>query len=52
MNEYTIRSCETGAVIVTGYHANSEGEALDEFYADYPCYEEGEAYAAESNWND
>ena len=52
MKDYTIRSTETGAVIMTGYHADSECEALDEFYADYPAYEEGEAYASESNWND
>ena len=52
MKDYTIRSTETGAVIMTGYHADSEGEALNEFYADYPAYEEGEAYASESNWND
>ena len=52
MNEYTIRSNETGAVIMTGYRANSASEALEEFYVDFPLYEPGEAYASESNWND
>ncbi len=52
MNEYTIRSIETGAVICTGYRAESAEEALNSFYADYPIYEEGEAYASESCWND
>lgn len=52
MKEYTIRSNETGAVIMTGYRANSASEALEEFYADFPLYEPGEAYASESNWND
>lgn len=52
MKEYTIRSNEDGAVIMTGYRAESASEALAEFYADYPVYEEGEAYAVESNWND
>ena len=49
---YTIRSAETGAVIMTGYVADSADEALDKFYADYPQYDEGEAYASESGWND
>ena len=51
-NEYTIRSIDTGAVICTGYRAESADEALNSFYADYPLYEEGEAYASESCWND
>lgn len=49
---YTIRSTETGAVIMTGYHGDSADEALDRFYSDFPQYEEGEAYASESGWND
>ena len=52
MNEYPIRSIETGAVICTGYRADSEAEALRKFHSDYPLYEEGEAYASESCWND
>ena len=52
MKSYTIRSTETGAVIMTGYHAESSEEALKAFYAEFPLYEEGEAYASETNWND
>lgn len=37
---------------MTGYRADSADEALDLFYSDYPLYEEGEAYASESDWND
>lgn len=52
MKNYTIRSTETGAVIMTGYVADSADEALGRFYADYSQYDEGEAYASESGWND
>ena len=52
MKEYTIRSNSTGAVIMTGYSAEDEDEALDRFYEDHPLYEEGDVYAAEANWND
>lgn len=52
MKDYTIRSRETGAVIMTGYSAESSAEALKNFYAEFPLYEEGEAYASETNWND
>lgn len=49
--EYTIRDCETGAVVSTGYSAVSEKEAEDFFMQDHPDYD-GEVYAAESGWND
>lgn len=52
MKEYTIRDAQTGAVIMTGYRANSSAEAIVDFYAEHPFYEEGEAYASESGWND
>ena len=52
MKDYTIRSTETGAVICTGYHADNEDAALEEFYSEFPVYKEGEAYAAEAGWND
>lgn len=51
MNEYTIRDCETGAVICTGYTAENETDAEDNFYCDNPNYD-GDVYAAVSNWND
>lgn len=52
MKEYTIRDTQTGAVIMTGYRANTSAEAIADFYREHPFYEEGEAYASESGWND
>ena len=52
MKSYTIRSTETGAVIMTGYAAHSADEALGMFLDEHPLYEEDEAYASESGWND
>lgn len=52
MKEYTIRDTQIGAVIMTGYRANSSAEAIADFYSEHPFYEEGEAYASESGWND
>ena len=50
--EWTIRSCDTGAVICTGIDAKNEEEAMKSFLMYYPGYTEDEAYPAESNWND
>lgn len=48
---YTIRDNETGAVVCTGYSANSEREAENFFYADHPDYD-GDVYASVGGWND
>lgn len=50
--EYTIRNTETGAVQMTGYVAESESEAVEQFLADFPNFGEDEVYASESGWND
>ena len=52
MREFTIRNFETGAVQMTGYVAESESEAVEQFLADFPNFGEDEVYASESNWND
>ena len=52
MAEWTIRSSETGAVICTGYTAETGPEAEDLFLEEHPAYEQDEIYAAESQWND
>ncbi len=51
MTDYTIRDCDTGAVVCTGYAANSEEEAVMDFETDHPDYD-GDVYAAVGNWND
>lgn len=51
MTDYTIRDSETGAVVCTGYTAESEAEAVMDFEAEHPNYD-GDVYAAVSNWND
>ena len=51
MRDYTIRDCETGAVVCTGYTAENEPEAVEHFYCDHPNYD-GDVYAAVGNWND
>ena len=51
MTDYTIRDCDTGAVVCTGYAANSEEEAEELFMADHPDYD-GDVYAAVGQWND
>lgn len=52
MKEYTIRNEETGAVQMTGYMAESEEQAVEQFLADFPNFTEDEVYASESGWND
>ena len=51
MSNYTIRDCETGAVVCTGYYAESEEAAEADFHRDHPGYN-GDIYAAVGNWND
>ena len=51
MIDYTIRDCDTGAVVCTGYAADSEEEAVAFFEQDHPDYD-GDVYAAIGNWND
>lgn len=51
MKEWTIRNCETGAVQMTGFTANTTEEAEAQFYALFPNFD-GEVYASEAGWND
>ena len=51
MTDYTIRDMQTGAVVCTGYAADSEEEAVSLFEQDHPNYD-GDVYAAVGNWND
>lgn len=51
MFEYTMRDCDTGAVVCTGITAENEEDAEKVFRNCYPDYE-GDVYASESNWND
>lgn len=51
MKDYTIRDCDTGAVVCTGYTADSGEQAEEYFLADYPDYD-GDVYASVSGWND
>jgi len=50
--EWTIRECEGGCVVCTGYEADTADEAMDKFLADHPLYSEDDFYASEANWND
>lgn len=51
MTDYTIRDCDTGAVVCTGYAAENEYKAVEYFYNDHPDYN-GDVYAAVGQWND
>ncbi len=49
--EFTIRDCDTGAVVCTGFTALDEEMAVGLFYQKNPDYD-GDVYAAVSGWND
>ncbi len=50
--EWTIRECAGGAVVCTGYTADTADEAMDMFLAEHPLYSDDDYYASEANWND